>query len=166
MLPSQDEINEVVNSILKGGTRYHSEKIAVVSVYVVVVLLSFVWAFSGFEIGSRIQGEFETQKLQNIDDQNFVLKNPSSTTWHDVRVVLNDRYLAKIDELKAGKRLRLKPTDFQYYFYVPRPWGQRDWERMATQAKPGASAPGDVAIETLSIHTREGEIDVAVKRDT
>lgn len=166
MLPSQDEINEVVDSILKGGTRYHSEKIAVVAIYAGVVVLSLVWAFSNFEIGSQLNGVFEAQKIQNIEDQNFILKNPTSTTWHEVRVVLNDRYLAKIDEVKAGKRLRLKPTDFQYYFYVPRPWGQKQWERTASESKPAAGPPGDVAIESLAIHTREGKINVSVKRDS
>lgn len=165
MVPTLEEVNEVAESLLKGGTRYHTEKLAVVVGYVVIVLASFGWAFSGVEIGSGMQGVFETQSIQNIDDQNFVLKNPGSTTWHDVRVVLNERYLAKIDEIEGDERYGMQPADFQYYFQIPRPWGQKEWEKAATRSKPRGTAPGDVEVESLSIHTREGEVDVTVRRD-
>jgi len=166
MLPSQDDINEVAESILKGGTRYRTEKITVVAAYVAIVVSSLGWAFSGFEFGARLEGEFEAQKIENIENQNFVLKNPTSTTWHDVRIVLNDRYLAKIDEVAAGERMRLEPTDFRYYFHVPRPWGQREWERVGARSKPEAGAPRDVTIESLAVHTRQGEVNVDIQRDS
>jgi hypothetical protein len=165
MVPTLEEVNEVAESLFKGGTRYHTEKLAVVVGYVVIVMASLVWAVSGVEIGSGMQGVFETQSIQNIDDQNFVLKNPGSTTWHDVRIVLNDRYLAKVDKVEGEKRRGMKPSDFQYYFQIPRPWGQQEWEKAATQSKPKGTAPGDVEVESLSIRTREGKVDVTVQRD-
>ncbi len=165
MVPTLEKVNEVAESLLKGGTRYHSEKIAVLAGYVAIVLASVVWAFSGVEIGSGMQGEFEAQTIENLEHQAFVLKNPGSTPWHDVRIVLNGQYLAKLDKVEPEGRPKLSPADFRYYFHVPRPFGQKAWEKTATRPKPMASAPGNVEIDSLAVHTREGEIDVEVVTD-
>lgn len=165
-VPTAQEINEVAESLLKGGTRYRSEKIAVVSVYIFIVGASFLWAFSAIEISGKLEGEFEVQKIENIDDQNFVLTNASGSAWHDVRIVMNGRYLATVEKVKADQRVRLKTEDFEYYFFVPRPWGHRPWERVATAEKPGAHAPGDVKVQALTVRAKEGKVKMTVKPDS
>ena len=165
-MPTIDEINEVAESLLKGGTRYRSEKIAVISVYLFLVGTSFVWAFSSFEIGGSLDGKFEAQKIQNIDDQNFVLTNQSASVWHDVRIVLNDRYLAKIEKLKADERHPLRPEDFRYYFNVPRPWGAEEWERIPKGEKPQAAAPGNLSVEKVRVRVREGKVEVTFSSES
>ena len=162
-MPTLEDFNEVAESLFKGGTRYRSEKIAVISVYLFIVTASFVWAFSGIELGSTLKGEFEAQNIKNIDDQNFVVRNSSSSVWRDVRIVINGRYVAEIAKLKADQTMRLSPEDFRYYYFVPRPWGSREWERVSSQPKPAETAPGDVDVKDLTIQTRGGRVDVSRK---
>lgn len=159
-MPTLEDFNEVAESLFKGGTRYRSEKIAVISVYLFIVAASLVWAFSGIELGSELTGEFEAQNIENIDDQNFVVRNSSSSVWRDVRIVINDRYVAQIPELKTDQTLRLSPEDFRYYYFVSRPWGSEEWERISSQSKPAKTAPGSVDVENLTIHTRGGRVNV------
>ncbi|MFB6264318.1 MAG: hypothetical protein ABEL76_11945 [Bradymonadaceae bacterium] len=159
-----ESAEEVVQSLFKPGTRYRSEKFAVLIVYVVVAGLTIVWVAEGVEKEFGLAGTFEVRKVEHLEDQNFVLNNTGQLAWRDVRVALNDEYLAKLDVVKSGTQKILGPEDFRYYYYVPRRWGTETWETLADGSKPGAVAPGDLKVERIDVHCRRGEVDVEYDR--
>lgn len=157
-----DQFNEVVDSLISGGSRYQVEKLATVVVYVIVAGASVVWAFSGGGAGDELGARFEVEELTEIDDQNFHLINDSDEDWSRVRVVINQKYLWTTDTLEAGRQKTLSPKDFEYYFYLPRPWGRQPWEQLSEKAKPGPKAPTELDVEFVQIRAREGSSDKAL----
>lgn len=161
-----DELNEVVESLFKSGTRYRSEKIIIVGLYLVVTGVSAAWVFAGMEKLRGLDGEFESHKLmENIDDQNFTLANVGGADWHEVRVAVNDRFLVNFEKIKAESTERLNPEDFKYFYHIPRPWGHAKWERLEAAEKPGQAAPGDLKVKDIKVRAREGKVDVVYKAD-
>src|SRR5690554_3222234 len=132
---------DVVGSLFSGGSRYQIEKIVTVVVYAVISGASLVWAFSGDGAANDLKASFVVGQLSEIDDQNLHLINDGNA-WSTVRVVLNQKYLWTSPEVKAKSQVTLNPEDFKYYYYIPRPWGQRggrSWRhpRSFRPARPG-----------------------------
>lgn len=163
MLPSLDEFNDVLESLLQSGTRYRTEKIAVVGLYLLVVGVLLVWVLSGVELGTDLEGTLETEGSGEFGSKAFIVKNTGSGAWHDVRIVLNGRYLAKVDEVPANKQYRFEPPDFTDYFHVPRPWGHATWERIGASDKPGRYAPNDLEVRDVAVRAREGDVNIELK---
>ncbi len=161
-----DEINEVVESLFRSGTRYRSQKMFVVSMYLAIVGLSIAWAAIGIWQARGLEAVFESKEIQNLDEKTFALDNVGTLDWHDVRIALDHRYLARVDVLESGSEKALDPSDFKYYYHVPRPWGTADWERLADTSKPSSHAPSDIQLDgqNVEIYSREGAIDVTVRR--
>ena len=156
-----EQFNEVLESLFSRQTRHQPEKIATIAVYLVVSAASVIWAFSGGESTNALGAEFDVREIEEIDDQNFFLKNISSQDWTGVRVALNGKYLWKTDKIEAGKQKALRPEDFHYFFYVPRPWGRHDWEQLVEREKPAASAPDTVDVNVVQVRADQGSLKIS-----
>lgn len=162
-----DDINEVVESLFRSGTRYRSEKFVVLAAYLAVVGMSIAWAAVGLWKTQGLEAMFESSTIENIGDTTFALDNVGAFDWHDVRIALEDRYLMRLERLEAdAPEKTLGPSDFKYYFHIPRPWGTARWERLEERPKPPSGAPSDLELESgdIDIHTREGRVDVRFER--
>jgi|GEM_PF-1856312 len=155
---------DVVGSLFSGGSRYQIEKIVTVVVYAVISGASLVWAFSADGANNALKASFVVGQLSEIDDQNLHLINDGNA-WSTVRVVLNQKYLWTSPEVKAKSQVTLNPEDFKYYYYIPRPWGQRGWEKLASSEKFSAGAPGMLQINQVGIWAREGRLDIKLGAD-
>ena len=156
-----EQFNEVLESLFSKQTRHQAEKIATIAIYLVVASASVIWAFSGGESTNVLGAEFDIRELEEIDDQNFFLKNVSNQDWTGVRVALNGKYLWKTDKVEAGAQKSLRPEKFRYYFYVPRPWGRNDWEQLADKEKPSPSAPDMVDVNLVQIRADQGRLEIS-----
>lgn len=163
MVPSIDEFNEVFESMVKGGTRYRTEKLAVASLFLFVAVATVVWVVSGIEIGRDLEGRLEAEGPSPVGERGFVVVNSGATGWHDVRIVVNDRYLATLEEVPAESRSRLSATDFEDYYYIPRPWGHAAWERAGSVEKPGRYISDDVEVRNVAARSREGRIQMELE---
>lgn len=155
-----DQVNDVVDSLLNGGSRYQIEKIVTIVVYAIISVASLIWAFSGGSGENELGAKFEVEELVEIDDMNLHLINDGDE-WNNVRVVLNQKYLWTTDKVDAGSQKTLRPKDFSYYYYIPRAWGRQDWELLAETDKPGAKAPQTLDVQLVQIRAREGSSDVS-----
>ena len=155
-----DQLNDVFDSLFSGGTRYQLEKIVTVVVYVIISGASLVWAFSGSSADNELGADFQIKELAEIDDQNFYLINDSDEVWTNVRVVINRKFLWTADKVAADGQETLQPADFEYYFYIPRPWGRTDWEQLAAAPKPDRDAPPLIDVKLVEIRANEGRSDV------
>ena len=155
-----DQVNDVVDSLLSGGSRYQIEKIVTIVVYAIISVASLIWAFSGGSGENELGATFEVEELVEIDGLNLHLINEGDE-WTDVRVVLNQKYLWKTDRIEAGRQKTLRPKDFNYYYYIPRPWGRQDWELLAETDKPSAHAPQTLEVDFVQIRARQGRSDIA-----
>lgn len=158
------QINEVLESLLNRGSRYQIEKIVTIAVYAVVSVGSLIWALSGNSQANALNAGFEVGRLADIDDQNLYLSN-SGDAWSTVRVVLNRMYLWTAPRVDARSRVTLQPADFDYYYYIPRPWGRHGWEQLEESERPGAKAPGTLRIEHVRIWAKEGSLDIVLGPD-
>jgi hypothetical protein len=158
------QVNDVVDSLFSGGSRYQIEKIATIVVYAIISVASLVWAFSGGSGDNKLGARFEVERLAEIDDLNLHLVNEGEE-WTDVRVVLNQKYLWTTDKVEAEHQRTLRPNDFNYYYYIPRSWGRQDWEHLTDKKKPGMNAPASLEVEFVQIRARQGRLDVSLGAD-
>ncbi|QDG54289.1 hypothetical protein FIV42_27150 [Persicimonas caeni] len=155
-----EQVNDVIDSLFSSGSRYQLEKIVTIAVYAIISVASLVWAFSGGSGDNELGAKFEVEQLTEIDDLNLHLINDSDA-WTNVRVVLNQKYLWTTDKVEAGRQKTLRPKDFEYYYYIPRPWGRHDWELLAQTPKPGPEAPSTLEVEFVQIRASQGSSDVS-----
>lgn len=160
-----EQFNEVIESLFNKGSRHQPEKMATLVLYTLVAVGSAIWAFSSPNSDNELGAEFDIRQLQEIDDQQFFLKNTGESKWTGVRVVLNEKYLWTIDEIPPGQQQSLNPDDFKYYYHIPRPWGRRSWERLATRDKPADVAPPLVEVDLVQIRARQGRLDIEMGPD-
>lgn len=160
-----EQFNEVIESLFSKGSRHQPEKLATIVVYGLIAIGSAIWAFSGTDSDNELGAEFDMRQLQEIDDQNFFLKNTGDTTWTSVRVVLNEKYLWTTEEIPPGQQQSLNPVDFKYYYHIPRPWGRRSWEQLATREQPAAVAPPLLKVDLVQIRARQGRLDIEMGPD-
>lgn len=159
-----EQVNDVVESLFSGGSRYQMEKIVTVVVYAIISVSSLIWAFSGGSGDNELGAKFEVEQLPEIDDQNLHLINDGGE-WTDVRVVLNQKFLWTADKVGADTQVTLRPKDFTYYYYIPRPWGRHKWEGLSEHKKPGADAPADLEVKVVQIRAHEGGSDITLGTD-
>ncbi len=162
---SADVINEIrdqAQSLLAGGSRYRNEKIGVIAAYVFVSIASLFWAFSGENQDNELGARYGLETIAPLDDKLFFLENISGDEWTRVRIVLNRNYLYKVDVVEDEARLVLQPEDFNYFYYIPRPWGREDWELLSDEDKPEAQADPALAPELVEVRARQGRLDINV----
>jgi hypothetical protein len=155
-----DQANDVVDSLFSDGSRYQLEKIATIVVYAIISVASLVWAFSGGSAENKLSAKFEVEHLSEIDGMNLHLINEGGE-WTDVRVVINQKYLWTADKVEAERQKTLRPEDFKYYYYIPRPWGRHDWEELAHDKKPAIHAPSTLDVEFVQIRARQGRSEIS-----
>lgn len=158
-----EQLKAALADLFRRGSRYQTEKIGIVVVYFVLVIGSLIWGFSGKKYDNELGADFGLEKLTGIDRQVYFLENLSDDVWHRVRVVINNRYLYKRDQLKPSDRALLGPQDFAYFYYIPRAWGRDSWERLATQEKTSPQAPDDIKPEIIQLRADEGKLDLDLR---
>ena len=165
-MPSSGPLSKTVQDTLLGlfqrGTRYQTEKIVAVVAYLVLALLSAIWAFSGQNLANALGADFGQTTLSEIERDVYFLHNRSDDDWTTVRLVLNHQYLHTTPELKAGERATLSGEDFDYFYYIPRAWGRTDWEQLAEEPKPKPKAPRSLEPTFLQLRTDQGRLDQAL----
>ncbi len=154
-----EQVNDVVESLFSGGSRYQMEKIVTVVVYAIISVASLIWAFSGGNGGNELGAKFKVEALTEVDDQNFHLINDGDE-WTNVRVVLNQKFLWTSPKVEGGRQTLIRPKDFSYYYYIPRPWGRHPWELLSKTPKPGPKAPSTMKVHVVQIHANEGGSDI------
>lgn len=151
-----------VSALFKGGSRYQTEKIATVVVYIVIVIASVLWAAMRPDSDNALGASYGFETLKPLNQQIFFLENTSGHDWTDVRVVLNRNYLYKIPKIATGDRKVLRPEDFTYYYWVPRSWGREDWETLEKSAQPASTGPEDMKPRLLEVRAIEGRINIEI----
>jgi hypothetical protein len=163
MATSADEIRDRLLSLFERGGRYQTEKLTVVGTYVAICIATAVWVFTVDDAENELGASHGFETLRPLNQQIFFLENESGDDWTDVRIVLNREYLFKTDTIEDGERLMLRPEDFRYFYWVPRPWGRNDWEALADQPKPPELATDSVKWELVQVRAREGRLDLELE---
>lgn len=161
-----DELKSQAESLFEGGSRYQLEKIATLGVYLLLVTLTLVWVFGAPSGDNELGASWGFEKIAPLNNSILFLENTGSDDWTQVRVVLNRRYLFKTDRVEAGSRLAVRPEDFEYFFYVPRPWGRAQWEGLSQQPKPSAKGESDMKATFLEIRARQGRLDIDLSAES
>ena len=159
------QVQESLLGIFQRGSRYQTEKVVTLVGYVIASVLSLVWAFSGKNLNNQLGADFGQTTLSNIEQSVYFLSNDSDEPWTQVRVVLNREYLYTLPDLEPKGRKTLSGQDFDYFYYIPRAWGQRDWEQLSKKEKPGPKAPNDLQPTFVQIRTEQGKFDKAITPD-
>lgn len=157
-----DQLRERVETLVEGGSRYQTEKIAVVGVYLVIVIATLVWVFGGDDPENPLGAKYGFETIAPLNDRIFFIENGGPRPWNDVRIALNRNYLHKIPRVDVDQRLILRPEDFDYYFYVPRQFGRQPWEGLSKTEKPGPKAPSDVETKIVEVRANEGRVNIDV----
>lgn len=160
MAASVDDIRDRLMSVFESGGRYQVEKLMTVGIYVALVVATIVWVVTSEDSENELGASHGFETLAPLNQKIFFLENESGDDWTQVRIVLNKQYLYKIDRVADGDRLMLRPEDFRYYYWVPRPWGRNDWEALAKSEKPSELADDDIAWELVEVRAREGRLDI------
>lgn len=143
----------------KGG-RYQVEKVMTIVVYVALVLATFVWVSTSEDSSNELGAAHGFETLDPLNQKIFFLENESGDDWTNVRIVLNKDYLFTTDRVTDGQRLMLRPEDFRYFWWVPRPWGRSNWEAVSPPKKPGAVAEEEITWDLVEVRAREGRLDI------
>ncbi|MFU8804352.1 MAG: hypothetical protein ACNA8W_11125 [Bradymonadaceae bacterium] len=155
-----EEATDVLQSIFQKGSRFQAEKVGVMVGYLIIVFASVAWAMGGSNEDNELGATFRSEHLPQLDQQLFYIDNASGTTWTNVRIVFDERYLHTVDRVSSGESLSLKPEDFEYFYHIPRPWGREDWEELETSPKPGELAPSNLRPKLLQIRAVQGRLDM------
>lgn len=147
-------------SLFEGGGRYQTEKLLTVGVYLALCIATAVWVFTVDDAENELGASHGFETLDPLNEQIFFLENESGDDWTNVRIVLNQQYLYKTDTIADGERLMLRPEDFRYFYWVPRPWGRNDWEALADEEKPAETASDAVKWKSVQVRSREGRLDL------
>lgn len=164
-MSAMEDFQQIAQSLSRSGTRYRIEKLSLIGLYVVLVATTVAWVFAGGRLlASRYAAEFRVQPLEAIESQTFYLNNVGTAPWSDVRIVLKDRYLKRLDRVEQGERVELEPVQFHDFYRVPRHWGASEWERLTTAQRAADRAPGSINLGTddVRIGTSGGDVDVQV----
>ncbi|QED25861.1 hypothetical protein FRD01_00990 [Microvenator marinus] len=161
-MQSGQNVIETIGGFFSGGSRYQTEKIAVVVVYVLIVVATVIWVGMSPDSENELGAGYGFEILEPLNQQIFFLENKSDEDWNNVRVVLNRNYLYKVETIEAGARRVLRPDDFTYYYWVPRPWGRDSWETLETDAKPDSTGPMDLKPKLLEVRANEGRINIEI----
>ncbi len=155
-----EELKGQVEALLAGGSRYQMEKIATIGVYLIVVIVTVVWVFMGNDPENELGASWGFETIAPLNDQILFLENTSDDDWTGVRIVLNRQYLYKSDEVEAGSRLSVRPEEFSYFFYIPRPWGRSGWETLSDEKKPAETGDPQMEARLLEVRADQGRLDI------
>lgn len=144
------------------GSRYQVEKIVVIVAYVAIVVGSLAWGLSPTTAENELGAVFGPEHIAELNREVYFLQNSSDDTWHDVRIVLDQRHLYAFDEMKPRGRVSLGPERFEYFYYIPRVWGQSDWERLAQKTKLPLSEKRSLDPQFVQIRAREGSLTLKI----
>ena len=164
MAASVNDIRDRLLSTFESGGRYQTEKLLTIGVYIAVVIATVAWVTTSEHSENELGASHGFETLAPLDQKIFFLTNDSGDDWTDVRVVLNKQYLFKTDKVAEGERLMLRPEDFRYYYWVPRPWGRNDWETLATKPKPPEFAQESIEWDLVEVRARQGRLDINLSK--
>ena len=153
------QVQDTLIGIFQRGSRYQTEKVAVLVGYLVISVASLVWAFSGKNLDNQLGADFGQTTLSEIDQGVYFLSNDSDDDWTQVRVVLNRQYLYTNPEIQNKSRVTLSGKDFDYFYFIPRTWGKAGWEKLDKSEKPGPKAPNNLKPTFVQIRTEQGKFD-------
>lgn len=160
-----DQLRDRIEGLLEGGTRYQTEKIGVIVVYLILVVATLVWVFGGEDPDNPLGAEYGFETIAPLNDRIFFIENGGPRAWNSVRIALNRNYLHKIERVEVDQRLILRPEDFDYYFYIPRQFGRQPWEMLSDDEKTAPRAPSDVETRIVEVRANEGRVNIDVASD-
>lgn len=147
-------------ALFDGGGRYQVEKLMTLGVYLLLVVATLGWVATTEDASNELGASHGFETLDPLNQKIFFLENDSGDDWTDVRIVLNKDYLHTIEHVEAGQRLMLRPENFQYFWWIPRPWGRHDWESVGPPPKPPRVAGENLEWETIEVRARQGRLDL------
>ncbi len=162
MAAQVEDIRDRLLAAFSSGGRYQAEKLGTLGVYVALVVATIAWVWTSEDASNELGASHGFERLDPLNQQIFFLENESGDDWTNVRIVLNKEYLFKVDTIAEGERLMLRPEDFRYYFWVPRPWGRSAWEALATEPQPTQLADDKIKWELVEVRAREGRLDIPI----
>lgn len=160
MAASVDDLRERLMSLFETGGRYQVEKLMTIGVYIAICIGTFAWVATSEDSENELGASHGFETLDPLNQKIFFLENDSGDDWTNVRIVLNKDFLYTTDTVAEGERLMLRPEDFRYFWWVPRPWGRNDWEALAPGEKPGEFATDAVIWSLVEVRAREGRLDL------
>lgn len=148
----------MIEGLFRRGARYRAEKIGVIAAVLVLSIASALWAFSEPSDDEQLGVEFQVSG--GVVGFELLVENNGDDDLRDVRITLDRQYLYTTDTLGAGDSVRLAAEDFRYAYHIPRPWGQKDWERLAGEDdKPGPYLESSYDPSFVQIRSRQGRLD-------
>jgi hypothetical protein len=142
------------------GGRYQVEKLMTIAMYLVIVVATVAWVASTDDASNELGAEHGFETIAPLNNKIFFLENESGDDWTNVRIVLNNDYLYTVEKVPEANRVMLRPEDFHYFYWVPRPWGRESWEAVNPPRKPGQTAGEDLKWETVQVRATEGRLDI------
>lgn len=161
MVPSDigTTLREMVRGVIRSGARYRAEKIGVVAAFFVLSIASALWAFSDPADDDELGVDLDVSGGMVGFEMN--VENNSGGDLTEVRIVLDRQYLYTTDVLEDGERVRVGTEDLDYAYYIPREWGEREWEKLAdADRKPGPHPESTFDPSVAQIRTAEGRLDL------
>lgn len=151
-------LRQMVEGLFRRGARYRAEKIGVIAAFVVLSVASALWAFSEPTDDDELGVDLETSG--GMVGFEMLVENNTGDDLRDLRITLDRQYLYTTELLEAGDYVRLTAEDLDYAYYIPRSWGQQEWETLADEEdKPGAHPEGGFDPSLAQIRAREGRLD-------
>jgi hypothetical protein len=129
--------------------------------YIIIVVGTLFWSFSGAS-DNALGAQFGHERLQAVDRDIYFVQNTGSSAWTKVRIVMDKRYLYKVDKVDKLSRVTLQANDFAYFYHIPRTWGVRDWELLAATDKHASNAPRSHSPSLIQIRAYEGSLDIEI----
>lgn len=153
------QIAEYLQGIFHWGSRYHAEKVGVITGFVVLSAVTLFWAFSGPDDTNELGAEVYLR--DSMVGFELIVENTGRSGWQDVRIVLDRRYLFEADEIPGGDYVSLSADTVIDAYYIPRPWGRDDWEELGDETqRAGRRPPATYEPEFVQVRAQEGRIDM------
>lgn len=155
--PVIEKFDQAAKAIDPTGV-YRRQKLATVSAYALISLLTIAWSISGGDLitnalGARIDSEI----VADTNERWYLVHNDSGDDWNGVAFTLDDLYRLELDKpIPAGKTTKIFVRDFRYVQHVPRPVRPQSWRVFASKPPPSPFAAKDYKPRAITILTQEG----------
>ncbi len=137
-------------------SRYRGEKIFVIGVYIVSCLATIWWVATTRDLENALGATATFETVGPLESPTFFIKNESGENWSNVRIAVDKQYLYKKDTVAEDETIVLRPDDFRYFYFVPRPWGRTSWELLTTKDKPGKTGSEKLDPKLIEIRADQG----------
>ncbi len=137
-------------------SRYRGEKTLIFAVYGFISLATIWWVASTRNVENALGASATFETVGPLESPTFFIKNESGSSWSNVRIAVDKRYLYKTETVAEDETIVLRPDDFRYFYFVPRPWGRTSWETVTKKKKPTKAGSEKLQPKLIEIRADQG----------